>query len=275
MTTFLVVSPLRALADECRSKWGPSIAVVTPEEWIRKNTYADIVIFDEFHLYFYWGDSFRPIMWEMFFEVSQRAKITLLLTATLSLEMKSEIMHFKSQFDSLIWIDNGNQKLLYEPSQYIMAPDRNWIMNQIVNQKKGDGVKLIFCQYRDEVFALERRLRKLGFTTVSCVGGESKFMVERLIKLPEPDFIISTTVLSHGVNLPIIRKIYFTYKVSNADFWIQMVARGGRRGDLYQVFALEKPLGLKWNMVRNTLEVFWLSITVKFSGQKFFSPFQF
>ena len=48
----LVISPLRALADECREKWGDSIQVMTPEEWLGKKTFSETVIFDEFHLFF-------------------------------------------------------------------------------------------------------------------------------------------------------------------------------------------------------------------------------
>ena len=43
----LVISPLRALADECRSKWEESVFVMTPEEWMSKKVYSEIVIFDE------------------------------------------------------------------------------------------------------------------------------------------------------------------------------------------------------------------------------------
>ena len=60
----LVICPLRALADECCAKWGEDCVVMTPEEWLRKKNRSKIVIFDEFHLYFYWGDSFRHSMWE-------------------------------------------------------------------------------------------------------------------------------------------------------------------------------------------------------------------
>lgn len=275
MTTFLVISPLRALADECRNKWGNSIKVVTPEEWLSENTHAEIVIFDEFHLFFYWGDSFRPAMWEMFYAVTQRSCFTFLLTATLSEKMKNEIMNFTSQFDSITWVNNGNQELKFKPARYIKAPGRRWIMDQVESQKKNESVKLIFCKYREEVFSLERKLQKLGFTTITCVGGESKFMALRLSELPNPDFIISTTVLSHGVNLPKISRIYFTYEIANLDFWIQMVARGGRRGDNYQVFALEQPHELEWNKLWNSIQVLWFSIRANFSKQKFFSPFQF
>lgn len=274
-TTFLVVSPLRALADECRHKWGDLIPVVTPEEWMDKKATAEIVIFDEFHLFFYWGDSFRPLMWEMFFSVTQNAKFTFLLTATLNEMMRKEISHFNSQFDSIRWVNIGNQKLMYKPFRYIQAPSKKWIVDQYESETKNQNVKLIFCQYREEVFALEKKLVAQGFTCISCVGGESKFMAKKLRDCPKPDFIVSTTVLSHGVNLPMIKKIYFTYKVENIDFWIQMVARGGRRGDQYQVISLEKPFDLKWNYFRNLFDVICLTIKFKFSRHNLLTPFQF
>jgi len=240
-----------------------------------KKTTAEIVIFDEFHLFFYWGDTFRPLMWEMFFSVSQKASFTFLLTATLNEKMKSEISLFTTQFDSIYWVNNGNQRLMYRPFRYVKAPSRRWIQNQFESEKESKDVKLIFCQYREEVFALEKKLIAQGFSCITCVGGESKFMSKRLRDCPKPDFIISTTVLSHGVNLPMIKKIYFTYKVVNVDFWIQMVARGGRRGDLYQVFALEEPFELPWSRFRNFLFVIYFTILQNFSRRKLFSPFQF
>jgi type I site-specific restriction endonuclease len=111
---------------------------------------------------------------------------------------------------------------------------------------------------------LEKKLSELSFSYVSCIGGEAKFMANKLKLMPAPDFIISTTVLSHGVNLPQIAKVYFLYKVNNLDFWLQMVARGGRRGERFEVIALEKPYNLPWNHWRNFLKVFWMSNKRKF-----------
>lgn len=266
----LVISPLRALADECREKWGNKILVMTPEEWLGKKTFFPTVIFDEFHLFFYWGDSFRPLMWEVFFEISQNASETFLLTATLSDEMKNEITLFSSQFDRIFWLDHGNQQLKFKPSSYIKAPDKKWLQNQIECEEKEDSVKLIFCQFRDEVLSYEKKLSGLGYQCLTCIGGESKYMAAKLKACPQPDFILSTTVLSHGVNLPQITKIYFLYKIINLDFWIQMVARGGRRGEEFQVLGLERPYGLPWNPTLNLMKLLWLSIRCKLSPARIF-----
>ena len=265
----LVISPLRALADECREKWGESILVMTPEEWLTKKIFSKIVIFDEFHLFFYWGDSFRPLMWEVFFELSLLSTQTWLLTATLSEEMKQGICSFSSQFDQILWLNHGNQILKYKPYSYLKAPDKKWVMSQIENEAIGKNVKLIFCQYREEVFSYAQKLTRLGFSCLTCVGGESKYMVTKLKNNPSPDFIISTTVLSHGVNLPDIKKIYFLYTVNNLDFWIQMTARGGRRGQDYQVIALDVPQGLEWNSWQNYIQILWHNF-VRFTSLKYF-----
>lgn len=238
---------------------------MTPEEWLGKKTFCEIVIFDEFHLFFYWGDTFRPLMWEVFFEISTFASQAYLLTATLSMEMKDEIIHFQSQFDRILWLDHGNQILKFKPASYLKAPDKKWLQNIIETEPKGKSVKLIFCQYREEVLAYEKKLSDLGFECLSCIGGESRYMAGRLKLNNHPDFIISTTVLSHGVNLPDIRKIYFLYPVNNIDFWIQMVARGGRRGEAYEVLALERPHGLSWNFFSNYFKLLYISIRAKLS----------
>ena len=241
--------------------------VMTPEEWMGKKVFPEIVIFDEFHLLFYWGDSFRPLMWEMFFEISERTKLTFLLTATLSESMREEVKEFTTQFDKIFWHDHGNQILKYTPTKYIVGPSKKWITDQIEAQPPDHDVKLIFCQYRQEVFEMEKRLMAQGFSCVTCVGGEAKFMPDKLKLNPSPDYIISTTVLSHGVNLPDIKKIYFLYQISNLDFWIQMVARGGRRGEDFEVIALEKPHDLAWNFWSNSWHVIILSLKQKISRQ--------
>lgn len=263
--TVLVISPLRALRDECLERWGSTIVVMTPEEWVAKKVYSKIVIFDEFHLNFYWGDTFRPLMWEVFYELTTHSELSILLTATLSEEMREHVTQFQTQFDSLTWIDLGNQVLKYDPVEYVKAPSRNWLMRLIEQEEPHEVVRLIFCQYRDEVFEVEKHLVRRGYNCLTCIGGESKFMKDKLRLNPAPDFIISTTVLSHGVNLPDIKKIYFLYEVGNLDFWIQMVARGGRRGQAYSVFALEKPYTIAWTPWRNLMNVIWLTLRMEFS----------
>lgn len=269
--TPLVIVPLRALANECQSKWQESCVVMTPEEWLLNKSFHSVVIIDEFHLFFYWGDTFRHRMWECFFEVVSQAKFTLLLTATMTAPMIKEISHFESHFDRLLWVDCGNQTLKYQPARYLKIPHRRWLWDSVGLLKPHRGTALIFCQYRHEVSRWVAHLRSQGFETWGCVGGGAREFSSLVRTGIVPDFIVATTVLSHGVNLPQISRIFFTYSVGNLDFWIQMVARGGRRGEAFDVFSVESPHGLRWNRFTNFLAIQFLSL--KMAGKKFYLAF--
>lgn len=260
----LVISPLRALADECKSRWPKNINVMTPEEWIKDKKHFDVVIIDEFHLLFYWGDSFRPVMWEVFFTISFASKIVFGLTATLSKEMISDVKAFP-HFDEKIWIDCGNQKLKFRPRRYLKIPSKNLLLKDIFNKRK--GTSLVFCKYREEVLELEKKLVEKKYSCISCIGGEASRMKAKLERTPAPDFIISTTVLSHGVNLPEISQIYFLYELKNLDFWIQMVARGGRKGEIFDVYSLENAYFSDWKSWKNLIWYLEFFLRRKFSGR--------
>lgn len=259
----LVISPLRALANECLTKWGSSCVVMTPEEWIKKGKSSRIIILDEFHLYFYWGDSFRPQMWEAFYEMVQRTELVIFLTATLTNEMREEIKRYNCHFDQITWVDHGNQQLKNKPHHYFKAYSVKWIEKYLLSLSNPTGVNLIFCAYRSEVVKWEKLLKGQGHSVWTCVGGEASLFSLKVQSERPPKFIVATTVLSHGVNLPNISRIFFLYPVKNLDFWIQMVARGGRRGEKFEVFALENPEGIKWNRLLNSLAIARLSLNMK------------
>ncbi|HXH74605.1 MAG TPA: helicase-related protein [Bacteriovoracaceae bacterium] len=267
-SSLMVISPLRALADECRDKWKDEIKVVTPEEWLLTQEYRDIIVFDEFHLNYYWGDSFRPVLWEVFYALSSRARLCVLLTATLSPEMEDEIRLMGLHFNQIVFCDYGNRKLKFHPARYYKAPTKTWMRDFIDLGPRGNGVNLIFCAFRNEVFEWGERLRKSGYIVWTCVGGESREMRIRMASESVPHFIVATTVLGHGVNLPAISCVYFLYPLKNIDFWIQMVARGGRKGEDYEVFALENPHGIKWKLSSNFLAILGLSLRMRLHSLK-------
>ncbi|MGE3609928.1 MAG: DEAD/DEAH box helicase [Bacteriovoracaceae bacterium] len=262
----LVISPLRALANECKEKWGEKIQVMTPEEWLVKQEIFSVVIFDEFHLLFYWGDSFRQKMWEAFYQIGYQASLVMGLTATLSAGMREEVSKLSSHFDEILWIDCGNQKLKYSPTRYVYIPEKQ-MMRELI-ELPSTGVKLVFCAYRNEVLKLTEELRAKGNKVWGLVGGEAHKMQALIQSGDKVDFIVATTVLSHGVNLPKISEIYFLYELKNIDFWIQMVARGGRKGEDFRVYALEKPYGISWSRIINFLFVLLLRIKLCFNSMK-------
>lgn len=229
----LVVSPLKALALELEEKWEGRIEVCTPESYILKPRSSRVVIFDEWHLLFYWGDSFRDLMWQAFFEISTQAELCIGLTATFNQEIR-KIVEEWNHFDEFWWVDQGNLTLKYWPKVITRFYKRGLHQEFILHQAP-DKTQLIFCEFREEVQLWVRRLSEAGFSVLGCVGGETKEFSEKLGKRV-PDFIVSTTCLSHGVNLPVIEAVHFVYKVDNLDFWIQMSARGGRDGSSYEVY---------------------------------------
>jgi len=256
----IVISPLRALRNELLDKWGEAIQVMTPEEWLIKEEVFEVVIFDEIHLFFYWGDEFRERMWDCFYGLSSEAHLIIGLTATFPDWMQLELTKF---FSSYFWINFGNQELKYLPTSYLEVPSRDFIESVVFISEKGSQTSLIFCQYREEVLSWEKKLLAHGFSVVICLGGEASKMKERLQLTPTPHFIVATTVLSHGVNLPTISKVFFTYEVLEKDFWIQMVARGGRRGERFDVISLKNSHQKPRSKILNHLAIFILSLKIE------------
>jgi len=257
----LVISPLKALALELESKWQGKISIRTSESYLLSPEEASVVIFDEWHLLFYWGDEFREKMWQAFYEISQTAKLCIGLTATFSERMKKVVEEWH-HFDEFLWVDRGNQCLKYAPKKITRFYSPS-LHKDFITLQSPQKTQLIFCQFREEVRAWENNLKREGFKVLGCVGGETADFSKRLEE-GRPDFIISTTCLSHGVNLPIIEVVHFTYKMDNLDFWIQMVARGGRDGSSYQVFCShlikEVKLNFWTNLWRNFKLMIWIEI---------------
>lgn len=259
----LVISPLRALADECHIQWQGKVRVMTPEEWLLKKTFSQVVIFDEFHLLYYWGDSFRPVLWEVFYSLCSESQLVVGLSATLSEEMRTNVVLMETGFEGIYWQDFGNQKLKYIPDEYFFL-GKNLIENCLIHLPP-ENTTLVFCEFREEVLRWEKKLTERGHSVWTCRGGEAAAFGEKVRRENPPQYIISTTVLSHGVNLPTIGRVFLMYPVENKDFWIQMVARGGRRGEVYRVFALEPPHGLRWGRRKNFYQIGILRLRILFS----------
>ena len=143
---------------------------------------------------------------------------------------------------------------------------KQFAIKEVLDLDFFEGTNLIFCKYRSEVEKWEKRLFQKGYSVWTCVGGEAGEFSKRAQNENPPNFIIATTVLSHGVNLPQISRIFFLYQVNNLDFWIQMVARGGRRGEAYEVYALENPTGIDWSWLLNHLAILRLSLRMKWKN---------
>ena len=207
-----------------------------------------IIVIDEFHLFYYWGETFRPILLDKIFSMLSLHFPVLAVTATMDVEimekMKSDLVFHD---DFFIHLDYGNHLLHRNPAQIFCFDGFNQSMmyryfwSRVRGKTKAETY-LYFCAYRSEVDEVVHSLRKRGLKAFGCVGGEVQRFLKEIEETDQVDCIISTTALSHGVNLPEIHKVFIGHKVNNYDFWLQMIGRGGRQGAAYEVYTYDKYL---------------------------------
>lgn len=284
----IFIFPLRALCDEVHEssvKFGidalnikrrsdlvqlnkkiPQLIVSTPEliENYEEHFQDYIFILDEFHLFYYWGDSFRPKMINVFRNIISTQSPIILLTATLKIDLKVRASQdLGNHYCDIYHIDFGNQKLKNSPSNklFYLKSMKNLMDLDMKVAKK--GTSLIFCKYRKEVGIRAKELRDSGYKVLSCVGGEASKFVEQLNSTTSIDYIVATSVVSHGVNLPKISHIYFTYEVDNIDFYLQMVGRGGRDGSSFTIHTFNTDYFPRMDLLKGLLMIYLKSFRNK------------
>lgn len=242
--------------DECMEKFMSSeksflitTAELLSDEFIEELSVQDqkvLFVIDEFHLFYYWGHGFRPVLHEKLLAILNFYFPVLAVTATMDEvvmnSMKADLGFYQ---DFWIHLDYGNHKLHRQPEQLVsfngLKP--HYIQKAFwreIRLKKDSDILLYFCAYRSQVDEFVDRARRLGFTAVGCVGGEVENFLKEVEALEgKVDCIFSTTTLSHGVNLPEIKKVFIDYEVKNYDFWLQMIGRGGRQGSGYEVYTTD------------------------------------
>ena len=199
-----------------------------------------VFVLDEFHLFYYWGESFRPILWEICMAMANIGFPILGLTATMD---EIILQKWKTDFllgsNTLYLLDFQNQTLKNRPERIIYFPAifKNMFERRIIHEisKNNDQTYLIFCKYRNQVQEWLNWCKQNDISALGCVGGESSQFIIDLSTTPRPKCIFATSTLSHGVNLPSITKVFINYHVEQLDFLIQMVGRGGRNGEKYEV----------------------------------------
>lgn len=262
----LFIFPLRALCDEVQissTKFGINclnirsdkdllclkskeykLVISTPEmvKTVEPFMRNYVVVLDEFHLFYYWGDTFREKMLNLYFELTSYGLPVIFLTATLSENLKTRLeTELKYNYQNIYHMNFGNQKIKNIPSNTFFYPKalKAWLLDDIKFSKKR-GLSLVFCRYRSEVVEWKKVLEEMGHSVLSCVGGEAAEFILKLNGSKIPNFIVATSVVSHGVNLPNISQVYFTSKVDNFDFYVQMVGRGGRTGGEFSIHTFNK-----------------------------------
>ena len=267
------LSPLRALASEfheraCRE--GLKARILTkrgdlrPEDFLRKRKTLlvataetldeklwdafeknrPLFVVDELHLFYSWGADFRPLLWETLMRIANTNLSLLGLSATVNRDIFRQCrIDFTLGMEEAYCIDCGNQQFLHPPEEIIFTGRGGpRTFRLIIGQclaKEAKECYLIFCQYRHEVKNLVALLKRQGIGAIGCVGGEVAQFQEAM-KQQDPEVIVATSCLSHGVNLPEFQKVFIAYPVSSYDMWLQMAARGGRRGEGYRLYQCNK-----------------------------------
>lgn len=265
---FVFLSPLRALANEFYLRTSQKyrcvnikkkkefsqvfgkekIIITTPEVFDFNCNFINtdyIFIYDEFHLFYYWGDTFRPSLESLYQFLSSDKVSSLFLTATMSNDFFNRWkMEMSLNYKTYYFMNLGNQKFKNKPYHLYFFPFflKEKMIDLILAKmflKRREETFLVFCRYRNEVDFLIKFFAKSGFKGIGCKGGEVAYFQSELEKNPSPDIIISTSVLGHGVNLPSLKRVFLLYPVKNRDFWLQMATRGGRKGEKYSLYSMD------------------------------------
>ncbi|MCO4792467.1 MAG: DEAD/DEAH box helicase [Bacteriovoracaceae bacterium] len=263
------VSPLKALAlefyekskkrslllcgeknkgEKLKEKW--DFLVATPEslgsrelESLSMMVPKPVVILDEIHLFLKWGSSFRPRLLDFIEALGVMTFPCLGLTATLDERSKNWINEQLNLGFLARIVDFGNMGIKYSPKNNYYFP--NWakkIFHQyfIYKMKNTNGIALFFCRTRTEVFNWVELFEWLQIDCLGCVGGETNAFLESYKQKKSVRAIFATSALSHGVNLGEISEVFIGYKVLEKDIWVQMVSRGGRMNNSFELYSFEK-----------------------------------
>lgn len=262
----LFLSPLKALSIEFKERsqgLEKQVVFVGTFEALSKNLISEMMkepsqyylVMDEFHLILKWGWSFRPFLLERFFELANLGIPILGLSATIN----DEVKHFceeglKFHFQKLYWIDLGNLSLRKYPKKTFLLENKNQAYLLLLQQiKRVHDPILCFVEFRHEVDFYCQSLKERGVRVIGCKGGESHLFYEQMEKCPNPQVIMATSVLGHGVNLPSLKTVFFFYQVCEFDLWLQMVGRGARDGEDYIVYTFDKFCLTRAQIIRSFL----------------------
>ncbi len=249
------ISPLKALSEEFKSNFSSSelydgisdfkIYIGTAENFLfHVNSFEihenDLLIIDEVHLFYLW-DSFRGKLLEFRNEVFSRFSKCLLLSATMDQvlieKLSNDVNHL---YENNYLIDLGNLKLKNKPLNYFLFPKSLFLQELIIFSSIKIGRVILFVKYREQVKYYLEWAKENNIEAVGCVGGEA-FEFSKKDK-DSADLFVSTTVLSHGVNLPAISTVLINYQVEDIKFFLQMISRAGRRGENFNVYCQDKDL---------------------------------
>jgi superfamily II DNA helicase RecQ len=258
-TLIIYISPLRALAEEVKNFFKPPphviFKVLLPEEILTLDWLAvsldypqHLVIWDELHLVWYWGESFRENMMEAWWNFLSIPLTSIGLSATFSPDCERKLLHDLTQagYSFLIMGSAGNFSYKKRPKFfYLNHTSLVDLLSDSIEDLPAPG--LIFCETRREVDEWAQKFAVLSLSILTCKGGQTMAFSQKLESYTkqkaEPKlWIIATSCLSHGVNLPSLKTVMVLGKKTPSYLIHQMGTRGGRRGDDYDLYLSQRGL---------------------------------
>jgi superfamily II DNA helicase RecQ len=246
---WIFVSPLRALADEFEQRLGHRQMLVLTAEQLQSPKYGHLLedekslfVIDEFHLTYQWGESFRYSLIDIWYRLAVSKAHVLALTATVDDELYEYIKEDSLRnFSHSFIVDCGNMKFKNSPQNIYLIYQKSWkqhLVSQLLSNRNKDKRVMVFVQYRHEVDQILELVGAYNIRAIGCKGGEVKTFREQLkCSAHHIELIISTSCLSHGVNLPSFSSVFITHNVSES-FWLQMAARAGRQGEKFDIYTV-------------------------------------
>lgn len=253
----IIVSPLRSILEDLKERdcvvdniSEKGVFLTTVESFSKKDLdFAlesnSLFVLDEFHLFYEWGETFRPRLLEFLYRLSSSNAKVIGLSATITddlyrvieRDVENNFKHF-----CILNIGNFQKKNMYKKKMMTIRPLLllKLLWHVILFNR---GRTILFCPTRKEVFSWHDFFSRLGISCDYCVGGEVKGFVEREALYPAK-LIIATSALSHGVNLRGIENIYISYR-PNESTNFQMIGRGGRFGEEFQYIGAKEE-GKSW-----------------------------
>jgi superfamily II DNA helicase RecQ len=202
------------------------------------------IVFDEFHLIYMW-ESFRPKLTDLWYELVLSSQPLILLSATISKECLARLQSEMNLNERELWaLDYGNFKYKYLPKLNALPSERALLLSVLLNQMRKQNA-LLFCPYRQQVKYFSQQLESFSVAHYHCVGGEAAQFSQQLLS-HKAHLVLATSVLSHGVNLPVIKHVYFLQKTLQKELDLQMQTRGGRDGSGYNVYFILKYSPRAW-----------------------------
>lgn len=236
----------------------PKVGVLlfTPEKIICRNwelsieNWADLVVVDEFHLLEMW-QSFRPKLRECWYWLSGIDSKLLVMSGTFNWNS------WQSSDDGKFWLENSRHflKLDLHQKKLLNEPTHSLYFSKIFKMALVILTKLLFlmCPWkkvlvffpsREQVVRWNRWCSKYHISSLFCLGGQTAKFNLGLEENSNPQVIICTSVLSHGVNLPARDIIIIFGTTWEEEIWTQMKSRGGRKGENY-ILLSEKQVWMK------------------------------